>query len=72
MIPTGPKAGLPRIVYVAGANRSGTTLLDILLSQHANVVSGGELFRVLHILEDSAARCSCGELVRECGVWRVP
>lgn len=59
----------PTVIYIAGANRSGTTLLEILLAQHAAVVSGGELFYVLKRLQDSTTRCTCGESVSTCSFW---
>lgn len=62
-----PAGGLS-VLYIAGANRSGTTLLDILLSQHPAVVSGGELSRVPRNLGEASMLCSCGKPVVSCPV----
>lgn len=61
---------LRSVIYIAGANRSGTTLLDILLSQHPAVVSGGELARVPRNLDERSMPCTCGETVDSCPLWR--
>jgi hypothetical protein len=59
----------PEIIYITGYGRSGSTLLDILLSQHSNIFGGGELFYALDIISDEDGLCSCGERVSTCKVW---
>ncbi len=59
---------LPRIIYIAGTGRSGSTLLDVLLSSHAATFGTGELGSFF--LEwGRGNRCSCGELYPECAFW---
>lgn len=57
-----------RILYIAGYGRSGSTLLDSLLSNHQHAVGGGELFFVWQYLRDNRP-CSCGVPMRECPFW---
>jgi UDP-N-acetylglucosamine transferase subunit ALG13 len=59
----------PRIVFVAGWGRSGSTLLDRMLGQVPGVFSAGELRDVWRrgVLEDRL--CGCGERFSTCPVW---
>ena len=59
----------PRILFVAGWGRSGSTLLDRMLGQLPGVFSAGELRDVWQrgVLEDR--RCGCGEPFSACPVW---
>jgi hypothetical protein len=45
-------------------------LLEILLAQHLRVASAGELFYLPRRLQDPEAKCTCGESVGSCSVWR--
>jgi len=56
-----------RVAYITGQGRSGTSLLDLLLSQHSKIHGVGEicnigLFPEVHI-------CSCRQTVHECEFW---
>jgi UDP-N-acetylglucosamine transferase subunit ALG13 len=66
--PPAPGRG-PRVVYIAGWGRSGSTLLDRMLGQLPGVFSVGELRDVWQrgVLEDR--RCGCGEPFSSCPVW---
>lgn len=63
------------MVYIIGDNRSGSTLLDYLLSKHPDAYSLGELHNLYDyyyrigpgIIYDW--RCSCGESIKECNFW---
>lgn len=58
-----------RVVYVMGAGRSGSTVLDVILGSHPEVFGTGEL---IHIFREEAlhrANCACGEPRDECPVW---
>lgn len=58
-----------RILYVMGAGRSGSTLLDTVLASHPDAVGSGELGN-LHSAGWSASEiCACGQLGRECNFW---
>lgn len=66
----------PLVVYIIGDNRSGSTLLDYLLSNHPNAVSVGELHHLhgyyckIGIGKGSDWRCSCGDYVENCEFWQ--
>ena len=55
-------------VYICAAPRSGSTLLDLLLGAHPQMVAVGELN---HLPKNIALGtvCSCGQTVRECPFW---
>jgi hypothetical protein len=56
-----------KILYIAGAGRTGSTLLEKLLGQLPDVFSGGELtFLWGYAMK---GRCSCGLPLVECPVW---
>jgi len=60
---------MARIVYIAGAGHSGSTLLDVVLGNHPAIVSVGELSYVFHDWERPTRRCSCGRRHQECTLW---
>lgn len=66
-----PIAGRPQVVYIAGAGHSGSTVLDIALGNHPEIVSVGELHKLHRSGWRTAEnrRCSCGEAVHECPRW---
>lgn len=55
------------LLYVAGAGRSGSTLLDWLLGNHSRISAVGEVHRVA--LNPDERLCSCGESIVECPYW---
>jgi len=57
------------ILYIAGAGRSGSTLLERILGQIDGVVNIGELRHVWH-RSPTAQRCGCGEILGECTFWK--
>ena len=58
-----------KYLYICSAGHSGSTLLDLLLGSHTRIESLGE---VSHLPKNIAlnTKCSCGENVRECSVWK--
>jgi len=58
----------PTIIYIAGYGRSGSTLLDVILGNHPNVLSTGELTSVA---QDSVLNnnCSCGVSINACELY---
>ena len=58
-----------RVVYVMGAGRSGSTVLDTILNNHEDVIGVGELVHLF--IEGSAVKenCSCGEARDTCEIW---
>lgn len=57
-----------KVLYIAGAGRTGSTLVERLLGQIDGVFAGGELTFLWEY--GLRGRCSCGCMVRECPVWR--
>jgi len=60
-----------KIIFIGGAGRSGTTLLDRLLGQADGFFSLGEIY---HMWERSFIEnqlCGCGKPFRECEFWQV-
>jgi Sulfotransferase family len=58
-----------KVVYIAGAGRSGTTLLDILIGEREGFFSAGELRWIWWGGLIEGWRCGCGQPLRECPVW---
>lgn len=56
------------LVYIAADSRSGSTLLDLLIGNHSEVVSIGELRR-LHEHYNGNFACTCDTLFRNCDFW---
>ena len=59
----------PRILYLLGVTRSGSTVLDAILGSHPGVLATGELY---HLLRDDHGRtrvCACGQTVTHCPFW---
>lgn len=58
-----------KVLFIAGAGRSGTTFLSLVLSQHGDTQNVGQI-RDLPQAMAQAAPCSCGASVPDCAVWR--
>jgi hypothetical protein len=59
---------LTKLVYIGGYGRSGTTLLEYLLTENPQVVACGEISRHLHRF-GSRKTCTCGRVLKQCPVW---
>lgn len=57
-----------RVVYVAGWQRSGTTLLGDLLGAHPRSLHAGEVSGIWDAA-DRGGSCSCGSSLPRCPVW---
>src|SRR5215469_356808 len=60
---------LPRILYIMGFGRGGSTILEVLLANNPGIFGSGEL---THILTDAILRnvpCSCGAASLRCPIW---
>ena len=55
------------LVAVASAGHSGSTLLDVLLGNHSQVCSAGEMNRLTLHAPDRV--CACGATVTACDYW---
>lgn len=61
--------GSPRILYVAGMGRSGSTVLDAVLGSHPAARSVGELGNAYRAWHSDDEYCACGVLGRACPFW---
>jgi hypothetical protein len=60
---------MPRILYVMGMGRSGTTILEVLLVNNPGVTGIGEAKYVFRHGFIQNRACSCGQGARECAQW---
>lgn len=58
-----------RVVYIAGENRSGTTLLSRVIGARESSVAVGELFDFWGQWRNGMGLCGCGVPCRECEFW---
>lgn len=57
-----------KLLYIASENRSGSTLLDLLLGGHSQTFGVGEISR-LHQFFQRNDPCTCGQFVQNCPTW---
>lgn len=62
--------GAVTILYIAGSDRSGTTLLDRAIGSWEGAFSGGEIHQIFSRGVVADELCSCGAPFDECPVWR--
>jgi len=60
----------PKVIYIMGCGRSGTTILDIILGNHSGFLSLGELNNAMDAWNKKKQVCSCGLPVRQCRIWK--
>ncbi|MCH9646987.1 MAG: sulfotransferase [Deltaproteobacteria bacterium] len=58
-----------RVIFVLGAGRSGSTVLDTLLGNHPQAESVGELANLVRAYEANEY-CACGKRCQDCPFWR--
>jgi len=59
-----------KVIFVAGAGRSGSTLLDLMLGASPGAVSVGELRHIWNLGFVQDEFCGCGEAFSACPFWR--
>lgn len=57
-------------VFICGSGHSGSTLLEMLLAGHSEIVAVGELQNLSHQIAIGRV-CSCGVLPRDCPRWQA-
>jgi hypothetical protein len=67
--PVAGSSGPLRLVYILGAGRCGSTLLDLMLGAHPTICSTGELFHFPENLRGKPQPCSCGAEATACEFW---
>jgi hypothetical protein len=60
---------VPRVGYIAGYGRSGSTVFDIVLGGHPEIFGAGELTNLSRRVWPNNEYCSCGAKVRQCPFW---
>lgn len=55
-----------KIAYVMGRGHNGSTVTNLILGNHPDILATGEMNSGLG---GSKTKCSCGKLVRECEFW---
>lgn len=60
----------PLLVYVAASERSGSTLLELLLNNGSSIQSVGEVHRLALYARTGREPCTCGEPIVRCPFWR--
>jgi hypothetical protein len=58
----------PRVLYLCGWGRSGTTIIDQVLGEVPGFTSVGEL-RSLWDTDPATHMCGCGQVVKRCPLW---
>ena len=58
-----------RVIYIVGAGRSGSTVLDTVLGNHPEAISVGELSNLHRSAWVNNEFCACGEPASDCGFW---
>jgi hypothetical protein len=59
-----------KVLYIAGAHRSGTTLLSDVLGSYTGITGAGELHELWAGLL-SGRPCGCGRRLSDCPVWKA-
>ncbi len=66
---TGPSPGRPRLLYIGGSARSGSTLLERLLGAVPGVATLGEVVHLPARGLLGGETCGCGEPLASCPFW---
>jgi hypothetical protein len=60
-----------KVIYVMGEGRSGSTILDLLLSNHKRIVGAGELWSFYTGTDTTTGLCTCGLPFKDCNFWQL-
>jgi hypothetical protein len=60
----------PRIIYLGGLGRSGTTLIERMLNEIPGIRSVGEVTHLWRRGVSAGERCGCGAPFHDCEFWR--
>lgn len=58
-----------RVLYIMGAGHSGSTVLDIILGNHPDILSVGELSNFVRRRAINGKYCACGKPANTCQFW---
>jgi len=60
------------IIYVLGSGHCGSTLLDLIMDSHSQIVGVGELTNwPFSVEQQKKIFCTCDKLLSECPFWQV-
>src|SRR3954453_3522671 len=59
-----------KIIYIAGYSRSGSTILDIMLSSHPEIFGTGELGNLFDYWSEGIRTCTCEQIYNRCPFWK--
>ncbi len=59
-----------KVIYIAGYGRSGSTVLDIILGNHSQITSLGEVTCLADDYTGTARTCACGSPYGQCRFWK--
>lgn len=59
-----------KVIYIAGYGRSGSTIMDIILSNHEEVIGLGEVSLLAEDYMRAGRTCSCNEPYFACPFWK--
>lgn len=57
-----------KIIYIAGYGRSGSSIIALILGQHKNIISLGEIGVIFSALKHKRI-CTCGQKLDDCEYW---
>lgn len=62
-------AEMPQVLYIMGTGRSGTTILEVLLTNNPGVTGCGEVTQIFRDGFLNDAQCACGNAFHRCEFW---
>lgn len=63
------KTKVIKIIFIAGDGRSGSTLLDTVLSNIEGSISVGECHRFWVRFSENESHCACSKMMQNCALW---
>lgn len=57
------------LIYIGGCGHSGSTLLDLILGSHSNLISVGEIDH-LKVEKEDEIECTCDSTLNKCEFWK--
>ena len=61
---------MTKILYIAGYGRSGSTILDLVLGNHPDICSLGEVGFLIDEIGSKDRICACGQSYNNCDFWK--
>ena len=58
-----------KVIYIAGSGRSGSTLLERLMSQNNDIFGAGELKSIFNRGFKQNQLCGCKKKFHDCSIW---